>query len=46
MEIKITSSVFEEGGLSPANSTCDGADVSPPRQWDAVPEGHKRIDLI
>ncbi len=46
MEIKITSSAFEEGGLIPAKYTCDGADVSPPLQWDAVPEGTKSIALI
>jgi hypothetical protein len=46
VEIKITSSAFEEGGLIPAKYTCDGADVSPPLQWDAVPEGTKSIALI
>ena len=46
MEIKITSSAFEDGGLIPAKYTCDGADVSPPLQWDAVPEGTKSIAFI
>ncbi len=46
MEIKITSSAFEEGGMIPAKYTCDGADFSPPLQWDAVPEGTKSIALI
>jgi len=46
MEIKITSSAFEDGGLIPAKYTCDGADISPPLQWDAVPEGTKSIALI
>jgi len=46
MEIKITSSAFEDGGLIPAKYTCDGADVSPPLQWEAVPEGTKSIALI
>jgi len=46
MEIKITSSAFADGGLIPAKYTCDGADVSPPLQWDAVPEGTKSIALI
>jgi len=46
MEIKITSSAFEDGDLIPAKYTCDGADVSPPLQWDAVPEGTKSIALI
>ncbi len=46
MEIKITSSAFEDGGLIPAKYTCDGGDVSPPLQWNAVPEGTKSIALI
>ena len=46
MEIKITSSVFEDGGMIPAKYTCDGVDVSPPLQWDTVPEGTKSIALI
>jgi Raf kinase inhibitor-like YbhB/YbcL family protein len=46
MEIEITSSAFEEGGMIPAKYTCDGSDVSPPLQWDTVPEGTKRIALI
>jgi Raf kinase inhibitor-like YbhB/YbcL family protein len=46
MDIKITSSVFEDGGLIPAKYTCDGTDISPPLQWDAAPEGTKSIALI
>ncbi len=46
MEIKISSSAFEDGGMIPAKYTCDGADVSPPLQWDAVPEGTRSIALI
>jgi hypothetical protein len=46
MDIKITSSVFQDGGMIPAKYTCDGADVSPPLQWDTVPEGTKSIALI
>ena len=46
MEIKITSSAFEDGGLIPSQYTCDGADISPPLQWDAVPEGTKSVALI
>ena len=46
MEIKITSSAFEDGGLIPAKYTCDGADISPPLQWEAVPEGTSSIALI
>ncbi len=46
MDIKITSSAFEEGGLIPPKYTCDGDDISPPLQWDAVPESTKSIALI
>jgi Raf kinase inhibitor-like YbhB/YbcL family protein len=46
MEIKITSSAFENGGLIPARYTCDGEDISPPLQWDGVPEGARSIALI
>ena len=46
MEITITSSAFEDGGLIPAKYTCDGANISPPLQWQGVPEGTKSIALI
>jgi len=46
MEIKITSPAFENGGLIPPKYTCDGADISPPLKWDAVPQGTKSIALI
>ncbi|MCJ7778555.1 MAG: YbhB/YbcL family Raf kinase inhibitor-like protein, partial [Sedimentisphaerales bacterium] len=46
MKIKVTSSAFAEGGLIPAKYTCDGSDISPPLQWEAVPEGTKSIALI
>jgi Raf kinase inhibitor-like YbhB/YbcL family protein len=46
MEIQITSSAFEDGGLIPARYTCDGEDVSPPLQWAGVPEGVRSIALI
>ena len=46
MDVKVTSSTFQDGGLIPAKYTCDGADVSPPLQWDTVPEGTKSITLI
>ena len=46
MEIKITSSAFEDGGMIGAKYTCDGADVSPPLKWGAVPEGAKSVALI
>jgi Raf kinase inhibitor-like YbhB/YbcL family protein len=46
MEINVTSSAFEEGGMIPSKYTCDGNDVSPPLQWDAVPEATKSVALI
>jgi hypothetical protein len=46
MEIKVTSSAFEDGGLIPAKYTCDGEDISPPLQWAGVPEGAGSVALI
>jgi Raf kinase inhibitor-like YbhB/YbcL family protein len=46
MDIKITSSAFKDEGLIPARYTCDGDDISPPLQWDAVPQGTKSIAII
>jgi Raf kinase inhibitor-like YbhB/YbcL family protein len=46
MEIKVTSPAFEDGGLIPARYTCDGEDISPPLQWEDVPEGTVSIALI
>ncbi len=46
MEIKVTSSAFEEGGMIPAKYTCDEEDVSPPLAWDSAPDGTKSFALI
>ena len=46
MEIKITSTAFDEGGMIPRRYTCDGEDVSPPLAWTGVPEGTKSLALI
>ena len=46
MDIKITSQAFKQGGLIPPRYTCDGANISPPLQWEAVPEGTRSIALI
>lgn len=46
MQIKITSSAFEDGALIPPKYTCDAEDVSPPLQWDQPGENTKSIALI
>ena len=46
MDIKISSSAFEEGSLIPKKHTCDDADISPPLEWSGIPEGTKEIALI
>lgn len=46
MDIKITRTAFEDGGMIPRKYTCDGEDVSPPLAWTGVPEGAKTIALI
>jgi Raf kinase inhibitor-like YbhB/YbcL family protein len=46
VELKITSSAFQDGGMIPSKYTCDGPDLSPPIAWGGVPEGTKSIALI
>jgi len=46
MEIKVTSSAFEEGEMIPAEYTADGRNISPPLEWSPGPEGTKSIALI
>ena len=46
MGIKITSPAFKENDLIPHKYTCDGQDISPPLQWESVPEETKTIALI
>ena len=46
MTIKVTSPAFEEGGMIPAKYTSDGENVSPPLNWEGVPEGTKSIALV
>ena len=46
MEIKVTSPAFVEGGMIPSKYTCDGEDISPPIEWDGIPEGAQTIALI
>lgn len=44
--MKITSSAFKEGQMIPSRYTCDGQDISPPLEWDQVPDGTKSFALI
>ena len=46
MEIKVSSSAFEESGMIPAKYTCDGVNVSPPLMWESVPQETRSIALI
>ena len=44
--MKITSLAFVNNGMIPAKYTCDGEDISPPLQWDGIPDGTKSFALI
>ena len=44
--MKLTSPAFTEGGMIPAQYTCNGADISPPLAWEEVPEVAKSLALI
>jgi len=44
--MELTSSAFSEGAMIPGKYTCDGADVSPPLNWRALPAGTKSLALI
>ncbi len=46
MTIKVTSPAFKEGGMIPSKYTSDGADISPPLQWEGIPAGTQSIALI
>lgn len=45
-EIKITSTIFQEGAMIPRPYTCDGPNVSPSLKWENVPAGAKTLALI
>jgi Raf kinase inhibitor-like YbhB/YbcL family protein len=46
MQIQLKSSVFKEGGIIPKRYTCDGQNISPPLEWEAVPGGTESLALI
>lgn len=46
MAFEPTSSAFGQGERIPTKYSCDGADVSPPLQWNDPPEGTQSFALI
>lgn len=46
MALILTSPAFENGGMVPPKYTCDGQDLSPPLEWQQVPEGAASLALI
>jgi len=44
--LSLTSPAFDHDEVLPLRHTADGEDVSPPLQWDGVPEGTREIILI
>lgn len=46
MTIELTSPAFIQGEAIPAKYTCDGADISPPLQWQSLPDGTESLALI
>jgi Raf kinase inhibitor-like YbhB/YbcL family protein len=44
--MKIFSSAFKDGQRIPSKYTCDGQDVSPPLEWESVPDGTESFSLI
>jgi Raf kinase inhibitor-like YbhB/YbcL family protein len=45
-KMKLSSEGFKEGGMLPPRFTCDGAEVSPPLEWEDVPDGTQAFALI
>lgn len=46
MQIEITSPAFKHGKMIPRKYTCDGENMSPPLQWQNVPENAISLALI
>lgn len=46
MDIKLTSTAFQEGGMIPAKYTCDGTNISPPLEWSGAPQTAESLALI
>ena len=46
MEIKLTSTAFQEGQPIPRQYTCDGINVSPPLEWSGTTSNAKTLAII
>ena len=46
MAVRITSSAFPDNGTIPQKYSCDGADVSPPLEWGAAPNGTRSFAIV
>ncbi len=46
MSFSIRSSAFGAGGKIPSIYTCDSSDISPPLDWNGVPDGTESFVLI
>lgn len=46
LQLRVSSSVFNENDLIPAKYTCDGANVNPPLDIEGIPEQAKCLALI
>lgn len=42
----LSSKAFEEGTSIPARYTADGKDISPPLEWEGIPDGTQSLVLI
>jgi Raf kinase inhibitor-like YbhB/YbcL family protein len=46
MDMKVTSSAFDDGGMIPPKYTADGQNASPPLDWMGAPENTRSLALI
>jgi Raf kinase inhibitor-like YbhB/YbcL family protein len=46
MSIQLSSSAFTRGTMIPSKYTCEGQNISPPLEWEAVPGGTESLALI
>ena len=46
MKLTLKSTAFNNGGEIPSKYTCQGEDISPPLEWDGVPENTLSLVLI